>query len=58
MSYTGLMNGFMLLKKTCRGTTAQQTFCFNSQIAIKEQLKQAVTNLAQPVLTDLYPCPK
>ena len=52
------MNVFMLLQKTCRGTTAQQTFHFYSQIAIKEQLKQAVTNLVQPVLTDLYPCPK
>ena len=58
LSYTGLMNVFMLLKKTCRGTTVQQTFQFNSQIAIKEQLKQAVTNLVQPLLTDLYPCPK
>ena len=58
MSYTGLMNVFMLLKKTCRRTTAQQTFHFNSQIAIKEQLKQVLTNLAQPLLTDLYPCPK
>ena len=37
---------------------AQQNFQFNSQIAIKEQLKQAVTNLAQPLLTDLNPCPK
>ena len=53
LSYTGLMNVFMLLKKICRGTTAQQTFQFNSQIAIKEQLKQAVTKLAQPFLTDL-----
>ena len=26
LSHTGSMNVFMLLKKTCRGTTAQQTF--------------------------------
>ena len=52
------MNVFMLLKKTHTGTTAQQTFQINSQIAVKEQLKQAVTNLAQPLLIDLYPCPK
>ena len=58
MSYTGLMNVYMLLKKTCKGTMAQQTFHFNSQITVKEQLKQAVTNLAQSLLTDLYPCPK
>ena len=58
MSYTGSMNVFMLLKKTHRETRAQQTFCFDSQIAIKEQLKQAVKNLVQPLLTDLYPCPK
>ena len=36
----------------------QQNFQFNSQIAFKEQLKQAVTNLAQPLLMDLNPCPK
>ena len=58
LSYTGSMNVFMLLKKTCRGMTAQQTFQISSQIAVKEQLKQAVTNLVQPLLIDLYPCPK
>ena len=30
LSYTGSMNVFMLLKKTCRETIAQQTFQFNS----------------------------
>ena len=58
LSYTRSTNVFMLLKNTHRGTTAQQTFQFNSQIAIKKKLKQAVTNLAQPLLTDLYSCPK
>ena len=45
------MNVFMLLIPI----EEQQ---FNSQIAIKKQLKHAVTNLAQPLLMDLYPCPK
>ena len=58
LSYTSSMNVFMLLKKTRRGMTAQQTFQITSQIAVKEQLKQAVTNLAQPLSKDLYPCTK
>ena len=57
LSYTGSMNVFMLLKKTHRGTTAQQAFQFDCHIAIKEQLKQAVTNLVQPLLMDLYLAP-
>ena len=58
MFYTGSTNVFMSLKKIHQGTTVQQTFKFNSQIANKEQLKQAVTNLVQPFLMDLNPCSK
>ena len=58
LSYASSMNVLILLKNTCRGMTAQQTFPINSQIAVKEQLKQAVTNLVQPLLIDLYPCTK
>ena len=58
LSYAGSTNVFMSLRKSHKGTMAQQNFQFNSQIAIKEKLKQAVTNLAQPLLMDLNPCLK
>ena len=57
-SYTGQTNVFITLRKRHTGKTVQTNLQFHLYIAIKEQLKQAITNLVQPLLTDLNQCPR
>ena len=56
-SYLGQTYVQMVLKKTKTGKTSDKDLTFQSHIALKEQLKKAVTDLAQPLLTDLLICP-
>ena len=55
-SYLGQAHEQMILRKTRTGVTTYKDLTFHSHLAIKEQLKQAVTDLAQPLLTDLTTC--
>ena len=56
-SYLGQTHVRMVLRKTKTGITSHKDLTFQSHIVIKEQLKQAVMDLAQPLLTDLLVCP-
>ena len=55
-SYPGQTHVRMVLRKTKTGITLYKDITFQSHIALKEQLKKAVTDLAQPLLTDLLVC--
>ena len=55
-SYLGQTHVQMVLRKTKTGVTVYKDLTFNFHLAIKEQLKQAVTDLAQPLLTELTAC--
>ena len=55
-SYLGQTHVGLVLRKTKMGITAHKDFTFQSQVVIKEKLKQAMLELAQPLLTDLLPC--
>ena len=57
-SYLGQTYVQLVLRKTKTGTTLYKDFTFQSHVMIKEKLKQAVLELAQPLLTDLLPCPR
>ena len=57
-SYLGQTHVWMVLRKTKTGITTYKDLTFQSHIALKEQLKKAVTDLAQPLLTDLLVCPR
>ena len=46
----------LVLRKTKTGVTLYKDFTFQSHVMIKEQLKQAVLELAQPLLMNLQPC--
>ena len=56
-SYLGQTHVWMVLRKTKTGITVYKDLTFQSHIALKEQLKKAVTDLVQPFLTDLLVCP-
>ena len=55
-SYFGQTHMQLVLRKTKTGITVHKDFTFQTQVAIKEKLKQAVLELAEPLLTDLLPC--
>ena len=46
----------LALRKTKMGITLYKDYTFQSHVMIKEQLKQAVLELAQPLLMNLLPC--
>ena len=56
-SYLGQTHVQMVLRNTKTGVTSYKDFTLQSHIALREQLKQAVMDLAQPLLTDLLVCP-
>ena len=56
VSYLGQTHVQLALRKTKTGVTLYKDFTFQSHVMIKEQLKQAVLELAQPLLTNLLPC--
>ena len=56
-SYLGQTHVQIVLRKTKTWITSYKDLTFQSHIEIKEQLKQAVTDFAQPLLTDLLVCP-
>ena len=55
-SYLGQTHVQLALRKTKTGVTLYKDYTFQSHVMIKEQLKQAVLELAQPLLTNLLPC--
>ena len=55
-SYLGQTRVQLMLRKTRTDATASKEFTFPSTVAIKEHLKQAILELAQPLLTTLTPC--
>ena len=55
-SYLGQTHVQLVLRKTKTGVTSYKDFTFQSHVMIKEQLKQAVLELAQPPLMNLLPC--
>ena len=55
-SYLGQTHVQLVLRKTKTGVTSYKDFTFQSHVMIKEQLKQAVLELAQPLLMNLLPC--
>ena len=55
-SYLGQTRVQLVLRKTKTGVTSYKDYTFQSHVMIKEQLKQAVLELAQPLLTNLLPC--
>ena len=57
-SYPGQTHVRMVLRKTKTGITSYKDLTFQSHIALKEQLKKAVMDLSQPLLTDLLVCPR
>ena len=57
-SYLGQTHVQLVLRKTKTGTTLYKDFTFQSHVMIKEQLKQAMLELTQPLLMNLLPCPR
>ena len=55
-SYLGQTHVQLAFRKTKMGITLYKDYTFQSHVMIKEQLKQAVLELAQPLLTNLLPC--
>ena len=55
-SYLGQTHVQLALRKTKTGVTLYKDYTFQSHVMIKEQLKQAVLELAQPLLMNLLPC--
>ena len=55
-SYLGQTHVQLALRKTKTGITLYKDYTFQSHVMLKEQLKQAVLELAQPLLTNLLPC--
>ena len=55
-TYLGQTHVRLQLRKTRTDATASKEFTFQSIVAIKEQLKQAILALAQPLLVRLLPC--
>ena len=55
-SYLGQTHVQLALRKTKTGVTLYKDYTFQSHVMIKEQLKRAVLELAQPLLTNLLPC--
>ena len=55
-SYLGQTHVQLALRKTKTEITLYKDYTFQSHVMIKEQLKQAVLELAQPLLTNLLPC--
>ena len=55
-SYLGQTHVQLALRKTKTGITLYKDNTFQLHVMIKEQLKQAVLELAQPLLMNLLPC--
>ena len=55
-SHLGQTHVQLALRKTKKGITLYKDYTFQLHIMIKEQLKQAVLELAQPLLMNLLPC--
>ena len=55
-SYLGQTHVQLASRKTKTEVTLYKDYTFQSHVMIKEQLKQAVLELAQPLLMNLLPC--
>ena len=54
-SYLGQTHVQLALRKTKMGITLYKDYTFQLHVMLKEQLKQAVLELAQPLLMNLLP---